>query len=242
MSIVRITSWNAQGKSIKKISDNHDNLLPPKAHDYARTDIDNIMLIQESGSTYEYDKSLEGDLTLKFGRTDYWGHFAQHDDAINKRCTTGIIASDSAYKNYYMRIFHIDLDAVKRPVVIAVAQFNHFPLYIVTVHATANHHVSGREIEAITEKLGKDAETLNWQYLFMGDFNITPKELIKKYNISKNNIVCTGKPTQNCTNELDYAIASDKLVPHINIIHHNNYDSDHLPIYIELDPTKSLSR
>lgn len=240
MSIVRITSWNAQGDAINKISKNYNNILPVRTQGYRQTDIDNIMLIQESGSTYEDDKPLMGDITMKFGKTDYSGHFCQHDEALNKRCTTAIMASDKAHRDYYMQIFHIDPDAVRRPVVIALAQFKYFSLYIVTVHATANHNVSGREIKSIVETLKKNAKALEWQYLFMGDFNITPKELIKKGDIPEQNIICTGNPTQKGGNELDYAIASDKLVPYINIIHHNDYGSDHLPIYIELDPTMSL--
>lgn len=241
MSIVRITSWNAQGDAVSKISQNYDKILPSKTQGYTQTDIDNIMLIQEAGATYNYGTPLVGDITLKFGKTDYSGHFSQHEEALNKRCTTGIIASYKACSDYSMQIFHITPDAVKRPVVIALAQFKYFSLYIVTVHATANHHVSGDEIKAVIQNLRACSKAMEWQYLFMGDFNITPKELVGKGDIPAKNIIFTGSLTQKSGNELDYAIASDKLVPYIKIAHANNYyNSDHLPVYIELDTAMPL--
>lgn len=233
MSIVRITSWNAQGNGIDKISQSYSNILPNGK--------DNILLLQEAGSTYGWNKSLSGNISQSFGNTDYRGYFVPPKDAKNNRCTTGIMASVDSLNTYSMGFFKIEPFEVNRPIVIATAQFKNFYLYIVTVHATAEHHVSGPEIEYITDKLGKNAKKLGWQYLIMGDFNITPQEFIDQYSEFRDNVIYTGTQTQKSGNELDYAIASSQLIAeNIEISHGDDYGSDHYPIYIEFDSDMSL--
>lgn len=232
MSIVRITSWNAQGNGIDKISQSYSNILPNGK--------DNILLLQEAGSTYG-GGNLEGEVNQTFGRTKYKGVFKQHEDADNKRCTTGIMASCDSIRKYYMTIDYVDLDGVNRPVMIATAQFKNFNLYIATVHATAYYKVSKDEIVCIDAMLEGNAKELEWQYILMGDLNIPPDVLRSYYPNLQNKIISTGKATLKNGNELDYAIASPQLVGKpIKIIHGDDYGSDHYPIYIEFDSDMSL--
>lgn len=240
MSKVRITSWNTQGDAINKISGNYNNIMPNTTSGLCQEEINNIILIQEAGATYGMRIPLKGKITQTYGRTVYNGFFSQHVTAANKRCTTGIMASEKAMDSYYMDIFDIKPEAVRRPVVIAIAQFKYFSLYIATVHATANHHVSGGEIKSIFDTIQKNAKDLNWKFLIMGDFNITPSELMHSENIPSTNIICTGRPTQLGGNELDYAVASPELAANIHMELGTNFCSDHFPVYIEFDPDMSL--
>lgn len=241
MSKVRITSWNAQGDAINKISENYDSILPNKTNGFYQEEIDNIILLQEAGATYGMHIPLEGEITQTYGRTAYHGFFSQHETAANKRCTTGIMASERAINSYYMQIFDINPEAVRRPVVIAIAQFKYFSLYIATVHATANHYVSHKEIASIFDMISRNAKDLNWKFLIMGDFNITPNELIRRENIPINSIIRTGRPTQTSGNELDFAVASpDFAAADIHMEVGNNCGSDHFPVYIEFDPDMPL--
>lgn len=232
--IIRITSWNTQGYSLRKIFENSDIILPKSR--------DNILLIQEAGS-------LNGDMMLKFGRVNYQCHFAQHETANNKRCTTGILVCE----NYHCNVnpYHINLRDVRRPLVFCQIFLKHFSLYIVTVHATAYSSVSKREIESIVKYLEcyvKEHGNFNTQWILMGDFNLSPSQLINSENVSKENILCSRLPTHQSGRQLDYAIVSEGLARKIKSLNVNTgvyrcntlFESDHFSIYFEIDPNMPL--
>ena len=224
--IIRITSWNAQGNALLKISENRYSILP--------SDRDNILLVQEAGSRNGY--TVE-----KFGRVNYRCHFAQHETADNKRCTTGILVCE----NYCSNLKPINLPDVRRPLVSCKILLKHFSLYIVTVHATAHYSVSKREIEAIVRYLKCDIKD-NDQWILMGDFNLSPEQLLTSSDISKESVLCSGLPTHQSGSQLDYAIISQGLVQSFKA---NNtcvcrcntlFDSDHFSVYCEIDPNMPL--
>lgn len=226
--IIRITSWNTQGDALNAISENMESILP--------RDRDNILLVQEAGS-------LNGNTVEKFGRVNYQCHFAQHENANNKRCTTGILVCENYCHN--ANLYHINLAEVRRPLVLCQIFLKDFSLYIATVHATAHYSVSKREIEAIVRYLKCDIKD-NDQWILMGDFNLPPEQLLTSSDISKESVLCSGLPTHQSGSQLDYTIISQGLVQSFKA---NNtcvcrcntlFDSDHFSVYCEIDPNMPL--
>lgn len=232
--IIRITSWNTQGDALSTIFENMESILP--------RDRDNILLVQEAGS-------LNGNTVEKFGRVNYRCHFAQHETAKNKRCTTGILVCENYCHN--ANLYHINLTEVRRPLVLCQIFLKHFSLYILTVHATADSSVSKGEIEAIVKYLKchiKEHGNFNDQWLLMGDFNLPPEQLQTSTVISKESALCSGLPTHQSGRQLDYAIVSEGLVRNIKSLNANTgvrrcnmlFNSDHFSIYCEIDPNMPL--
>ncbi len=220
-----ISSWNAQGNSIEKLTEVH-RLFHSSRHK-------NIILIQEAG-VFETEKYNVCEFRKIMGGK-YYGYFVPAVNAKNERCTTGILIETSICTT--PPDFHTFDSGKTRPVVYANIQGDNINFNIATVHAIAQHSVAKKEILKIFQTLGSVGP--NW--LLMGDFNCNPEELIE-IGVPRENLQRSGRLTQQSGNELDYAIFSPNFIGAINLVRGCPGDpiyvpsrSDHIPVYVQLD-------
>ncbi len=226
---VCITSWNTQGDGINKISQSISSFMNSK--------LNNIFLIQEAGKV-EYPGVL---CNVNFGKQNFQGLFCEQNDAINKRCTTGILVKDSIKAKFFC------YDGMgERPIVCAVIQYT-APKYgeareciIATVHLTANSQKSVGELIDMNIAFREQFPDSDW--LIMGDMNCPPDEINVSETLVPINIVPPDSPTHQSGKIFDYAIVSDTLkgkvglfVGGVNDPSFVPIDSDHFPVSCILD-------
>ncbi len=235
MLTIRITSWNTQGDATSSVGAVHSIVLPPQ--------YENLLLLQESGSMASANLPENEVTTVGIGLTNYTALFSPQKKVKNKRCTTGVLFSGVPK---YMRKYHTHI--TKRPLVVTMLNFDSFMLAVATIHTTAKHTISRRQVKELTEWLyeytEKKAKKTFW--ILMGDFNLTPDALIRKYPEYDGLVVSSDQTTHVGEKylELDYAIVSEGLENVFTMKRHDGFDSDHIPVYIELteDMVEQINR
>lgn len=212
--LVNIVSWNTRGDGISTLSDVYSDVLDPK--------IPNIILMQEAGHI------LNWQFTQKFGKKNYNAFFVPAPDALNKRCTVGILADVSLGEKFG----HCKCNEYRRPFV--YLEYKDF--VIASIHSNASQNTAVEEIRDANVIFSSDFSDRNW--LLMGDFNCERKEA-EAYDEDdfEFHAVDGGAPTHEKGRTLDFAVFSSSLVGKVKI---QNYDivpskSDHFPIHCVLD-------
>lgn len=223
-----ITSWNCQGGSAAKLAASRGSIL---------TGDDNILLLQEVGSLD--DKYILRENLQTVGKTKYRTYYAEQENVKNKRCTTGVLVADNIATTYAVKFNSVKLGDVGRPLVYCILSVNGKLLYISTIHATANHHVSPDEIGRICEYWERVCKGTQNEWILMGDMNANPHELPDEL---RSYIIAPNEPTQKSGGTLDYVLASKEIQDYFlpydgkNIRVDSAYrDSDHLAIQIAVD-------
>lgn len=231
---VRITSWNACGSGSGKITQNSGDLFSQDRYD--------ILLLQEAGASDGDRNSLIGQKNFKFGQKEFKGFFKDDENATNKRCTTGILVETSLFKDAAISFCSLDILKVRRPIVFCtLVTKNFFTYYIATVHATARSIISKEELDEINSKFSSIKRATGWQWIIMGDFNVSP-DILSKNGVPNQNILSPGEFTHINYNDqsqnkiLDYAVASNDLANRLSVKCNKCFGtSDHIPVYTELE-------
>lgn len=200
-----------------------------------------ILLIQEAGATDPGSNKLTDIKDVTIGQKNFKCIFQVDSKAQNKRCTTGILVEDDLYSEAVVKFDSLQINGIRRPVVYCTLQINEYPpLYIATIHATACSKISRQEIEIINNKFSNLTKKIGWEWILMGDFNVTP-DILSQTGVPNNNIISPSEfthvnindPSKNAT--LDYAVVSDAFVDNLSI-YCGEYSgtSDHIPVYLEL--------
>ncbi|MDE6597695.1 MAG: endonuclease/exonuclease/phosphatase family protein [Clostridia bacterium] len=215
-----IISWNTQGNCLTKLSEAHEMLFSP-----AR---DNIIMIQEAGNI-----QLEN---INFGRQrepnyhNFNSRFFEQQDALNIRCTTGMLVEDS----YVNRSEIFQYAFLRRPIVCCEFLNGNEKYVFATVHLTANAQAAAQELIDINLAFRNQYDR-GVKWIVIGDFNCQPNEINSNIPI---NISHPHRATHRSGRILDYAIYSDSLRGRIqvNFGGASGYPSvplcsDHYPIY-----------